>query len=289
MLNQWQFFFRPFNRIANYKYIYRMKSTSVHNANKYTNLGVEQVEDVLTNEAPLQIQVNNKPFSVTMRTPGYEQDLARGILHSENVFTQKNEVLKMQSLDIDEDGTVTAVNAVVSEDQLDFGFDSNRSLTSVSSCGICGKEDISSIALCGLPLEDKSTFDARQINAMFDVMAEAQDAFNSSGGCHAAAAFDSNGNMLVLREDIGRHNAVDKVIGHLLNTQTVATAKVLLVSGRVSYEIVSKAYYAGIPILAAISAPSNLAVQMSAQFGVSLLGFCRTDKLTAYSHPYRIV
>lgn len=266
-----------------------MNATSKHTANKFTRDGVLTVEDVLTNEAPLQIHVNGKPFSVTMRTPGFEQDLSRGILHSENVFTLKNKQLKMQSMDIDENGTVTLVNAVIQEDQLDFGFDSNRSLTSVSSCGICGKEDLSSITLCGSPVHDDFIVSAQEVNAMFDVMAEAQDAFNSSGGCHAAAAFDSSGKMMVLREDIGRHNAVDKVIGHLLNTQTVQDAKVLLVSGRVSYEIVSKAYYAEIPILAAISAPSNLAVDISNQFGISLLGFCRTDKLTAYSHPQRIV
>ncbi len=265
-----------------------MKSTSTHTANKYTRDGVSLVEDVLTNESPLQIHVNGKPFSVTMRTPGYEHDLTRGILHSENVFTRKDLVLKTQSMDLDEHGNVTLVNAIVPEEQLDFGFQSSRSLTSVSSCGICGKEDLSSITLCGVPVQDNIVVSAHEINAMFDLMAEAQHAFNSSGGCHAAAAFDSKGNMLVLREDIGRHNAVDKVIGHLLNKQTVADAKVLLVSGRVSYEIVSKAYYAGIPILAAISAPSNLAVDISKQFGISLLGFCRTDKLTAYSHPERI-
>ena len=136
-------FFRPLIREANYKYLYRMNSTSIHNANKYTKFGVEHVEDVLTNEAPLQIHVNNKPFSVTMRTPGFEHDLARGILHSENVFTLRDKVLRTQSIDIDHDGTVTTVNAVIPENELDFGFDSNRSLTSVSSCGICGKEDIS--------------------------------------------------------------------------------------------------------------------------------------------------
>ncbi|MFT5513171.1 MAG: FdhD protein [Bacteroidia bacterium] len=266
-----------------------MYATSKHNASKYTLSGVKVVEDVLTNEAPLQIQVNEKPFSVTMRTPGYEKDLIRGILHSENVFTDKASAFKTQTLDIDADGNTTLINAIIPVSQLDFGFDSNRSLTSVSSCGICGKEDISSISLCGGPLESVETFKASTINAMFDTMAESQDAFNSSGGCHASAAFDSDGNMLVLREDIGRHNAVDKVIGFLLNSQKIADAKVVLVSGRVSYEIVSKAYYGGIPVLAAISAPSNMAVSMSKEFGITLLGFCRTDKLTAYSHPQRIV
>jgi FdhD protein len=266
-----------------------MNSTSKHTATKYANAEVISVVDELTNESPLQIHVNGKAFSVTMCTPGYQQDLTRGILHSENVFTKKDKILKTQSMDIDADGNVTLVNAIVPEDQLDFGFDSSRSLTSVSSCGICGKEDLSSIVLCGTPVHDTVEIRATDINAMFDVMADAQDAFISSGGCHAAAAFNAAGEMLVMREDIGRHNAVDKVIGHLLNNQTVNQAKVLLVSGRVSYEIVSKAYYAGIPILAAISAPSNLAVDISKQFGISLLGFCRTDKLTAYSNPQRIV
>lgn len=248
-----------------------------------------EVEDILTNEVPLQILVNDKPFSVTMRTPGNEFDLVRGILHSENVFTLADQALKMQTAAIDDEGNVTTVNAIVPEGQLDFGFDSNRSLTSVSSCGICGKEDISSIELCGAPLTDQTTFTRSEINEMFVEMEKFQKAFISSGGCHASAAFDGDGNLLVLREDIGRHNAVDKVIGHLLNQQIVGKAKVILVSGRVSYEIVSKAYYAGIPVLAAISAPSNLAVRISDRFGVSLLGFCRTDKLTAYSHAFRIV
>ena len=266
-----------------------MKAVSKYTGVKHTLKGVSEVSDILTNEAPFQILVNGKPFSVTMRTPGNEVDLLRGILHSENVFTNKAASFKHQTMEIDTDGIVTKMNAVIPEDQLDFGFESERSLTSVSSCGICGKEDLSSITLCGQPLGDKSTFTMVQINSMFEEMAKHQDAFLSSGGCHAAAAFDRDGNMLVLREDIGRHNAVDKVIGNILNHGLFGEAKVLLVSGRVSYEIVSKAYYAGIPILAAISAPSSLAVDVANEFGVSLLGFCRTDKVTAYSGVHRVI
>jgi FdhD protein len=265
-----------------------MKATTSLQGRKFTPNGREEVQDVLTNEAPLQIHVNGKPFSVTMRTPGHEADLTRGILHSENVFTNKLLPLRTMSLNIDDEGNVTEINALIDEKDLDFGFDSGRSLTSVSSCGICGKEDLSSIELCGHALKDNARFSLGDINGMFDQMAEVQEAFIASGGCHASAAFDQDNNLLVIREDIGRHNAVDKVIGHLLNTNEIHKAKVLLVSGRVSYEIVSKAYYAGIPILAAISAPSSLAVKIADQFGVSLLGFCRTDKLTAYSHPDRI-
>lgn len=266
-----------------------MNSTSKLSANKYTLSGVKKVEDVLTNEAPLQILVNDKPFSVTMRTPGFEVDLVRGILHSENVFTTFSEPLRTQTVSIDGDGNITGVNTIVPENMLSFGFDSGRSLTSVSSCGICGKEDISSIELCGRPVIDDVQFSLNDITQMFDDMAQSQEAFIASGGCHAAAAFNAQNELLVLREDIGRHNAVDKVIGYLINEEKISEAKVLLVSGRVSYEIVSKAYYAGIPILAAISAPSTLAVNIAEQFGVSLLGFCRKDKLTAYSHSERIV
>ncbi|MBO6516613.1 MAG: formate dehydrogenase accessory sulfurtransferase FdhD [Bacteroidia bacterium] len=265
-----------------------MNSTSVLQASKFTPAGKQEVHDVLTNEAPLQIHVNGEPFSVTMRTPGFEKELVRGILHSENVFTRKELELRTQTMTIDDEGNVTTVNAVIPEDQFDFGFESSRSLTSVSSCGICGKEDLSSIELCGLPLTDNSEFTLRDVNNMFDEMARYQEAFIASGGCHASAAFDQDGELLVLREDIGRHNAVDKVIGHLIDTGKVNRAKILLVSGRVSYEIVSKAYYAGIPVLAAISAPSTLAVNIAEQFGVSLLGFCRKDKLTAFSHAQRI-
>ncbi|MFT5479947.1 MAG: FdhD protein, partial [Bacteroidia bacterium] len=169
------------------------------------------------------------------------------------------------------------------------GFDSKRTSTSVSSCGICGKEDLSAIELCGNPLQDPVKFKSSDISTMFETMAKAQDAFNSSGGCHAAAAFNTSLEMMVLMEDIGRHNAVDKVIGNLLNNNRLHDAKVILVSGRVSYEIVSKAYFAGIPILAAISAPSSLAVSTSRHFGLTLLGFCRGDKATAYSVPERLV
>ncbi len=266
-----------------------MKATSEQTGLKFTKKGVESVNDVLTTEAPLQILVNSKPFSMTMRTPGDEQDLVRGILHNENVFTKKYGAFRTQSMDLDENGNVSIVNALVNEQDLDFGYDSNRALTSVSSCGICGKEDLSSIELCGMPIIDEAKVPFNRVNQMFETMAKAQDAFNSTGGCHAAAAFDAAGNMLVLREDIGRHNAVDKVVGYLLNNQLSSSAKVLLCSGRVSYEIVSKAYYAGIPILAAISAPSKLAVSIAENFGVSLLGFCRTDKVTVYSHTDRIV
>ena len=124
---------------------------------------------------------------------------------------------------------------------------------------------------------------------MFDAMKAAQHTFHKSGGSHAAAAFTNNGELLSIREDIGRHNAVDKVIGHLINNNSLKGAKCLTVSGRISYEIISKAFAAKIPILAAVSAPSTLAVDFAKELGITLLGFCRENKATCYSHPNRIL
>ncbi|MBI1305553.1 MAG: formate dehydrogenase accessory sulfurtransferase FdhD [Bacteroidetes bacterium] len=247
-----------------------------------------EVEDTLTNEAALQILVNNEPFSVTMRTPGSEKDLVRGLLFAENAYDKIQNVFRYQTLELDSFGNPSVVNVFLSDDEKAPGADSKRSLTSVSSCGICGKEDLSSIALCGDPIADPVVFSPQQITKMFDAMAEVQDAFLKSGGCHAAAVFDANARLIIMKEDIGRHNAVDKVIGFCLNNDLLTHANCLLVSGRVSFEIISKAHRAGIPVLAAISAPSSLAVQSSRDCGITLLGFCRGENLTAYSGEERI-
>jgi FdhD protein len=255
---------------------------------KYNHVQQEEVEDILTNESALQILVNDAPFSVTMRTPGSEKDLVRGLLFAENVYEKINSVFRYTAQQLDEFGNPSVVNVILSESELAPGFNSKRNLTSVSSCGICGKEDLSAIELCGDALNDEVVITSQQIGQMFEKMAEVQHAFLHSGGSHAAAAFDSKNDMLSLKEDIGRHNAVDKVIGQLLNENRLNDAKVILVSGRVSFEIVSKAHRAKIPILAAISAPSSLAVTTSRHFGITLLGFCRDDHLTAYSNSQRI-
>lgn len=266
-----------------------MNLFSSFKAVKFNHRKRVDVEDVLINEAPLQILVNNKPFSVTMRTPGSEMELVRGLLYAENVYEKLTGSFKYQTLELDEDGTPSVVNVFLNENELAPGFGSKRNITSVSSCGICGKEDLSSIVLCGEALNDPTVFESAAISAMFQTMADVQHAFIHSGGSHAAAAFDINNNMLSLKEDIGRHNACDKVIGQLLDENRLHLAKCLLVSGRVSFEIVSKAYRAKIPVLAAISAPSNLAVTTSRHFGLTLLGFCRENNLTAFSHAERIV
>ena len=265
-----------------------MNLISSFKAVKFNHTTRQEVEDVLTNESALQIHVNNAPFSVTMRTPGSEKDLVRGLLYAENVYEEINGPFRYQTIELDEFGNPSVVNVLFEPDELAPGFNSKRSLTSVSSCGICGKEDLSAIELCGDSLTDAVVFDPKVISKMFETMSEVQHAFLHSGGSHAASIFDKDGNMLSHKEDIGRHNAVDKVIGQLLNEDRLQEAKCILVSGRVSFEIVSKAHRAGIPVLAAISAPSSLAVTTSRHFGVTLLGFCRGENLTAYAGEKRI-
>ncbi|HRP61390.1 MAG TPA: formate dehydrogenase accessory sulfurtransferase FdhD, partial [Vicingus sp.] len=163
-----------------------------------------------------------------------------------------------------------------------------RNIVSVSSCGICGKSELEK------PTDTKLTnqqnlFTPQQLFNMFEKMNSAQDSFIQSGGSHACAVFDKEGKMLSIKEDVGRHNAVDKVIGNLINQNNLSNAKCLLVSGRISYEIVNKCFAAKIPILAAVSAPSSLAVDMAQEMGLTLIGFSRNNRFTVYAHPNRIV
>ena len=246
------------------------------------------VNDPLTAEEALQININGKAFTVTMRSPGYELDLARGLLYTEGIYTHKSP-LKMKASEINDEGIITSVGIWISPENIGEQYFENRSLLSVSSCGICGKKELKDIELSGAVLKTDYQFDSDIIPALFEKMRKAQDIFEQTGGCHAAAAFDFNGDLMSLREDIGRHNAVDKVIGNLLNNSTLKLAKILLVSGRISYEIVSKCFKAKIPVLAAVSAPSTLAVECAKSMGITLLGFCRGEHFTCYANEHRIL
>ena len=198
------------------------------------------VEDNLTVEEGLQIYINNKTFSITMRTPGDDEDLVRGLLYAEDIYRGK-QVLSV-ILEKDEKNAVSKAFVEIDENQLGNGYKNSRNLLSVSSCGICGRQ----------------------------------------------AAFAKDSTLLSLKEDVGRHNAVDKVIGNLVATNQLRQSKCMVVSGRISYEIVAKAYAAKIPVLGAVSAPSSLAVDFAKELGITLLGFCRENKATCYAHPQRI-
>ncbi|MBP6456775.1 MAG: formate dehydrogenase accessory sulfurtransferase FdhD [Chitinophagaceae bacterium] len=264
-----------------------MKLTEKVHAIKFTSSEKINVEDELSVEEIIQISINNEPYTITMRSPGDEGDLIRGILWTENVYQNDNEKLQLSFLNKNELGFITSANVNIPINELKKGIDTKRNLMSVTSCGMCGKkeEDL----FLGEALQNNIEIKASDILMMFEKMQTMQKTFHHSGGSHASAAFSKNGKMLALKEDIGRHNAVDKVIGNLINTQQLFDTNVLLVSGRLSYEIISKCYRAKIPILAAVSAPSSMAVRVAEDCGISLLAFCRNEKATVYSQQHRII
>ncbi|MDP5106781.1 MAG: formate dehydrogenase accessory sulfurtransferase FdhD [Polaribacter sp.] len=245
-----------------------------------------KIEDFLVVEAPLQININNEPYTVVMRTPNDDFELIRGLLFAEDIY-KKSAPLSYQI--IKEDTKIPSIiNVTISSDDLGKGYLNKRTLLSVSSCGICGKKELSDLKVTGNTLA-KTYFSSENLHKMFAKMNAFQETFQKTGGSHAAAIFDEHQELLTIKEDIGRHNAVDKTVGDLLQKLSLQKAKYLLVSGRVSYEIVSKAFIAKIPIIVAVSACSSLAVDFAKEFGICLIGFSRDNKMTIYSNPEYLI
>lgn len=243
------------------------------------------VEDLLAVEVALAISINGVPFTVTMQTPGNEMDLVRGLLYSENIFRSLTVEPLITITGRNAENHINAVEVTLPPELVLKDFAGTRNVISASSCGICGKTslDEESSTVC-----NTEKLDPLIVGAMFGKVSVQQKAFQQSGGTHAAGMFTIDGELLVVQEDIGRHNAVDKAIGWLINNHQLDKAKCMTVSGRVSYEIVNKATAAGIPFLASVSAPSSLAVEESEKAGISLMAFCRNDKLTVYSNPDQV-
>jgi len=248
------------------------------------------VEDQLAEEGALQILVDGAAFSMTMRTPGQDTDLAIGLLHGEGELAEWEDVETARESASAGEGCPDAIEIVRKTAARREGKPAERRLVSNASCGVCGKVSAEDLEVAALRADGRG--DARLDLALIPIlegrMRSAQDLFSRTGGSHAAALFDADGGMLVLREDVGRHNAVDKSIGHLLRERALHKAALLFISGRVSYEIVSKAAKANIPFLLAVSAPSTLAVKLCREAGITLLAFCRGGKATVYSHPERV-
>ncbi|MBX3730657.1 MAG: formate dehydrogenase accessory sulfurtransferase FdhD [Candidatus Sumerlaeia bacterium] len=244
------------------------------------------VEDTLAAEHPLQVTVNGTPFTVTMRTPGDDRLLVRGLLHTEGVVADRHAEIRWTPGPADPDGAWRSLDARIDPALLAPGFPLRRSLLSTSSCGICGTTDVADTAAEGAALAalaPDERLDPAAIPGILETMRRHQIAFDGSGGTHAAALFDATGAVLVVHEDIGRHNAVDKAVGWMLEQPSGARARGLAVSGRLSYEIVRKAWRAGLPVVLAVSAPSSLAVHTAERLGISVLAFCREGRATIYS------
>jgi len=243
--------------------------------------------DLLAVEEPLEIRVEDKPLTVTMRTPGDDIDLAAGFLFTEGLLRGLDEVQQIRMCD----ENVAAVEVRPGTEPLAARVAANRNFLTTSACGVCGKDSIASVRV-------RSAFDvaadpARVSPAVLaglpDRLREAQRVFSRTGGLHAAGLFGPDGSLAVMREDVGRHNAVDKVAGWALRQDLLPLAgHVLLVSGRASFELVQKALMIGVPVLAAVSAPSSLAAELAAEGGLTLVGFLRGTSMNVYTGMHRV-
>ena len=239
-------------------------------------------QETLVSEEALQIIVNGEDFSLTMQTPGAEKALVRGLLFAEGISADE-----FASCEITRHENAAVIRVQLISQNIEIS--NQRRLSSTSSCGLCGKRNIDKL-LSRLKMVDKNICVSTQlIENIFAEVSNQQALFEQTGGCHAASAATESGEILCVYEDIGRHNAVDKVIGHLLEKKQLEQAAILTVSGRVSFEIIQKCNRAGIPVLAAISAPSSLAVEMAQKSNTTLAAFCRRGKATFYSGFQRIV
>jgi FdhD protein len=254
--------------------------------------------DVLAMEEPLEIRLalpgtlKHKAISITMRTPGDDFDLAAGFLFTEGIVTHREQIDKVRYCGLPAKGK-NIQNTLVAE--LATGVDIDlkkleRHFYTTSSCGVCGKSSIEALHTGAKKIESDLTVTPDVINSLPGTLRTAQAVFDRTGGLHASALFNARGDLDILREDVGRHNALDKVIGaKFMAGKTPLTDSILLVSGRASFELVQKALMAGIPVLAAVGAPSSLAVELAAEFGMTLIGFVRDSRFNIYTGEERVI
>lgn len=255
---------------------------------------VHRQADELSAEEPLEIRIGDPgrgfaPVSVTMRTPGNDEELAAGFAWTEGILEDPGQLAGVTS----QVSSAAGKKNVIEVELRDSSFDPSqlqRNFFAASSCGICGKASIEAIRLRGLRAPNADfRFDPEMLCRLPDKLREAQAVFRRTGGLHAAALFNAQGELLVLREDIGRHNAVDKIAGWALMRNLLPLSQhVMLVSGRGGFEIVQKCLAIGLPVLASVSAPSNLAVQLARELGLTLVGFLRERRFVVYAGEQRL-
>ena len=263
--------------------------------------------DSLAVEEPLEIRIQlpgekHRAVSITMRTPGNDAELAAGFLFTEGIINAADEVKDIRHCGLkigkanDTLDRASALNSNTIRIELNAKTDLDlkrleRNFYTTSSCGVCGKSSIDALRTGAKPLSDQQfTINAELIYSLPEQLRHEQNVFDQTGGLHASALFTVVGEIDVVREDVGRHNALDKVIGaKFLKNQLPLSDRILLVSGRASFELVQKALMAGIPVLAAVGAPSNLAVELAAEFGMTLVGFVRDERFNIYCGGERIV
>src|SRR5437870_5447309 len=247
----------------------------------------KHIEDEVVVEEPLEIRVNGESITVTMRTPGHDFDLAIGLLWTEGIIRSRDEIGTIAYCpDEDQPELKNVVNVGLVD--ANRKLQSSRRLWSNSSCGLCGKATLDAIHQACQPIASRMIVEYDVICSLPARLREAQANVERTGGIHAVGLFDRQGRLLVLREDIGRHNAADKVLGAALVGNVVLADTVMMVSGRLGFEIAQKAVVAGIPVVASISAPSSLAVELANEFGMTAIGFLRGRSMNVYTHPERV-
>ena len=252
-----------------------------------------QREEYLTVEEPLELRLAGRSLATIMRTPGHDTELARGFLLSEGLIQEADDIVDVHPAWDAEGLPLVNVVEILLREALMSELAANavqRHFTVSASCGLCGKDSISDLLCTTVPItEDQFRISAPVLYTLPQRLREAQAVFTHTGGLHAAGLFNARGELCLLREDVGRHNALDKLIGHGLSEHTLPYSHfLLLVSGRTSFEIIQKALRARIPCLAAISAPSSLAVELAEQSGITLIGFLREHTMNVYTHPERV-
>ncbi len=261
-----------------------------HRALRWQGSKISDRTEKLAVEEPLEIRFAGRRFTLTMRTPGHDEELAAGFLFAEGFINDASELGEVRRVrgrkGAPEPNAIDIILNVPAE-----GLRSRlkRNFVMSSSCGVCGKTSIDSIRRRVAPPSDSARVTAATLLALSEKLRAGQRVFAATGGLHGAAIFTLDGTMLAIREDVGRHNAVDKVIGYALTSAMVPLAHhMMMVSGRLSFEIVQKAAAAGVPILAAVSAPSSLAVELAEEIGTTLVGFLRDGSFNIYTRPDRI-
>jgi FdhD protein len=271
-----------------------MKYTSSIKLKKVTSHQLVDARDQLAIEEPLEIQIiygdkNNriqKTISITMRTPGNDEELALGFLFTEGIIQNKNQIGNIHISPLENKALIT-----VNENENLNLQNTERNFYTTSSCGVCGKTSIEAIKTISSynNITDNIRISPSVFYQLEQQLRKQQTLFDSTGGLHASALFDLEGNFITLREDVGRHNALDKLIGAaFLKEELPLTNKILLLSGRASFELVQKATMAGIKIIAAVGAPSSLAVQLAEEAGITLIGFLKNDQFNIYTGEERI-
>lgn len=256
---------------------------------------ITETEDKVAVEEPLEIQLEystqtgqmQKNIAVTMRTPGHDEELAAGFMFTEGIIKNNGSIQEIKQPSFDEN----RVLIILGQNIMPVLSNASRNFYSTSSCGICGKASIDAIRTISqyTDPEDIVSIKATVLYALPDLLKTRQQVFQDTGGIHASALFDADGKFILLREDVGRHNALDKLIGNaFLNNQLPLENSILLLSGRASFELVQKAAMAGIKIIAAVGAPSSLAVELAAETGITLIGFLKHNRFNIYSGKNRI-